>query len=173
MLEWFVLNVRSQYEARVSKELVQIGVKNYLPQVRVEHRRKSDGRLLANIRPLFPNCLFVQLNWKRMPTLSILTLKGVNGFMCYTDSMNKPHTIRQRDITALRERMRLYGDEISRELSRSKGIYPGMLVNVLFGPFRDQTAIVQSVEGSRVEVLLQLLGKELPKKLPVDCLQAA
>lgn len=170
MLEWFVLRTAFQREQRACLELSHQSIRTFLPLARTEHRR-LDGLLVAKLRPLFTGYAFVFMDWlHRYPVLSTV---GVKGFVGYIDGMPKPPSVSREDIKELRQRLEEIGGRAVVNLSRLKPIEPGMMAQILFGPYRDHIAKVQAVDGSRVMVLLKFAGVDVPTRLPKDCLIAA
>lgn len=142
-----------------------------LPLARILKRR-ADGLLIARIRPLFTGYLFVGvIEGKRWQP--IMSTFGVAGFVGYQPGQYQPPKVRSGDIAELRERIESVGGLFQMGLSRPQDIKPGLLVRVLFGPFRDQIAKVETDHGARVKVLLQAAGVLSNVKLAKECLTAA
>lgn len=168
MREWFVLQTYYQQERKANRELLRQDFETLLLLGRTEYRDRS-GNLQWRIAPLFTTYLFVYLDWMKSRHQAMAT-KGVKTFVGYLDGMKKAPSVDPLDIEDLKSLVQNYVVNLSRP---KKEIEPGALVRVLFGPFRDQTASVQVVHESRVEVLLQLLGSKIPMVLPREQLQAA
>lgn len=168
MKEWFVIKTHFQQERRANRELLQQRLETLLLLARTEHRNQS-GTLIARITPLFSTYLFVKLDWRKSRH-QIMATRGVKTFVGYLDGMEKAPVVDPLDIEELKSRVENYVINLSRP---HKEIEPGVMVQILFGPFRDQVASVQAIHGSRVEILLQLLGSTTPMTLPRECLQAA
>lgn len=159
-------------EQRAARELGNQGFETLLPLARVEHRER-DGQLVARTRPLFSGYLFVEFDLNLDAWGAILSTRGVKNFVGYQKGRLYPPHVSERDMRELREKLSVCGGVIPLGLNPPKEIVAGMLVTILFGPFRDQAAIVQADCGSRVEVLLRFAGALRTSKLPKDCLALA
>lgn len=168
-MDWFVLRTEYNQEDRAARGLESQGLKTFLPIARTEYRRKRDGLLMARRSPVFRMYLFAQINWHRR--YSVLATRGVKSFVGYQDGMEKAPFVPDDVMEELMSRMEeLFGDNVtsSRPL---KDLQPGQMVEILCGPYRERSAIVHSVAGSRVRILLEAIGgMEVPVSLPKDIL---
>lgn len=170
MLEWFVVRTHYQQEHRAARELQQQRFKVFLPLMRTEHRDKT-GLLRAKLAPLFKRYLFIQLHWhKHNP---ILSTRGVQSFVGFTEGMEKAPHVPKPVIHELKSRLEEVNGRDVVNFSRPKEIEPNMLVQILFGPYRNRTAPVQAVDGDAVDVLLKFAGVTKPVRLHRENLIAA
>lgn len=173
LFDWYVIRTHYAQEDRAQLNLTRQEYETILPQARVLKRR-ANGLLIERIRPLFTGYLFVGVvlgkRWQ-----PIASTYGVAGFVGYCPGHATPPKVKNADIEELRRRIEEAGGYFHMGLSRPQDIRPDMMVRVLFGPFRDQTAKVKVDCGSRVQVLLQAVGawSNVPIKLPKECLTAA
>lgn len=168
-MRWYIVKTRLFYEERVTKRLTDLDFTNLLPLACV-HQRQRDGLLVEKTYPLFRTYVFVQFDVEDLRWRKIWGLVGVKGIM---GAREVPMPVRDSEIQHLVELLREGGGSIPLLTSRPKIISPGMMVRVMFGPFRDQTAPVQADCGSRVEVLLKVCGAMRPVKLSREVLIAA
>lgn len=158
-------------EKRFHFSLVNQRIKSFLPLGRYEHRRVSDGLLVAKVSPLFPRYLFVQTRWQdRRP---VMATRGFKEFVGWAPGQDKPPYVPNIVIRELKSRLQeILGLDVLL-LHRPKEIEPGIMVQILFGPFRDHVAKVQAVHDSRVEVLLSLFGRNFVQRYDKGNLLAA
>jgi len=170
---WYVMRTQPLMEERVAKDLNRAGVETLLPLAAIETRLRS-GLLVNRIRPLFRSYLFVHVNWDTATRIAISNVRFIKGFLGYTDISDEPGIVREQDMEELRQRLSECGGVIPLNVSRSsKPLEAGDMIRVLFGPFRDHTAQVQAVHGSRVQFLIRLLNQDHMVKLPQECLAVA
>jgi len=163
---WYVARTKPSAEERASRDLANQDFKTFIPMSRVERRRR-DGLLVEFVRPLFVGYLFVSFDrrdarWKKIySTYGIVNLVG--------GSDERPMPVPERQMVELFARLAEHGGLIPLDLSRPRKIASGDMVRVLFGPYRDQTSIVQEVHGQRIDVLLRFAGAQRRSRIPVDC----
>lgn len=166
MFRWYVIQTEHQSENRARHNLDRQGIRNLLPLVFVEKRRKGDGLLCGVMQPLFPGYMFVKIDWNKSAT-SVLATKGIKDFLARWGDDKAATPIVDEDMLDLTSRLGEYNgwDNVlvtSRPIKR-KEIELGNLVQILFGPFRGHSATVSAIEGSRVQVLLNVLGANCTK----------
>lgn len=176
MRNWYAIQTGYQEENRARHNLSKLGVQNLLPLIRMEKRRSHDGLLQAALFPLFSGYMFVRIDWARQSSI-VLSAKGVKTFLAYWESQACATPIADEDMNELISRLGEYNGWDNVLLTscpiKPKQFVPGMLVQILFGPFRGQTATVASAGGSRVKVLLDLLGATGAKEFQSGELSAA
>ena len=150
MRQWFVIQSKPQQADRVALQLVELlGVEVYNPKVEVRVVRGT--RKLTQIKPLFPNYLFAQLNlpeeWK--------TITFTRGVARVLGGWEDPRPVDAAIIAAIRSQERRKDRLISyyRFSPREK-------VVVRSGPLKDIHGIFDRYvdEGGRVRILLSLIG---------------
>lgn len=77
--QWYAIHVRSRHEKKVSEELRQRGVDNFLPLLR-QVRRWSDRKKMVEF-PLFSCYVFVRIPPVPRWRVSVLSSSGVLGFI--------------------------------------------------------------------------------------------
>lgn len=170
-ISWFAARTFFAQEERAEQNLRNQDYQTLLPLAKIETRRR-DGLLVDRTRALFTGYIFVGVEDDRR-WQPIANTFGVRGFVGYVAGAKRPPVVDMRDIEELKRRITDAGGFFKLGLSRPQEIRPGMLVRILFGPFRDRPALVEADRGSRVQVLLQAAGAMSHLKLPKECLIAA
>lgn len=169
--QWYAISTHQLHEQRVMRALNDQYYETYLPLVRSEHRRR-DGLLVARMRPVFPSYLFVSFDIALRRWQEICCVRGVKSFV--GQPVGDPLAIPSEEMIALRQAIADLAESFLYKSNQPITLRAGMLVRVLFGPFRDQSALVQEDCGSRVDVLLQsTIGRQKRSwkcKLPKDCI---
>ncbi len=79
MESWYAIRTRSRHEKSVHRQLVEKGLRTFLPLVREVHRW-SDRRKVVE-QPIFPGYLFVRLVNLGGTRITVLHAMGVVGFV--------------------------------------------------------------------------------------------
>lgn len=149
--KWFVLYTKPRWEKKVGELLRQRGFEVYVPLNRV-YRQWSDRKKLVH-EPLFKGYVFIRIEpenlSKPLPTPGILN---------YVYWLKRPAVVRDRDIESIQRFLHEYSDV------RVEKIEPVKLsdkVEILQGPFMDQSGEVRRVSGQTVSVAIESLGFQL------------
>ena len=165
--EWFVLRTHGQEEARADRELRNQGFKTFLPIAR--HVKHVGGRKIVYIGPLFPRYLFIKIKWSlRKPVVST---KGVKNFVGYYESSQKAPVVRDYIIRDLQARQEEVCGRLVINVDKPLILQEGDLVSVLFGPFKGQTSEVTAVHDNKIDIVVNLFGKQFPKTLQREALE--
>jgi transcriptional antiterminator RfaH len=161
---WIAVLTHANCETKADFHLRRQGYDVYLPRylklVRHAHRRDHLPR------PLFPRYLFVRLQesdaWR--PVRSTV---GVSGLIC---SGEHPAEVPAHVIAEIRSREDARGF-VGLNSGRSFAI--GEAIRVNFGSFSELDGIFESCDDQeRVTVLLQLLGRHVKVRVPLEAIQA-
>lgn len=166
MTAWFVVYTHPHAEAKALANLRQQGYEGYLPWCR-RWRRHARRREIVR-RPLFPRYLFVAFDAMTTRWRPILSTVGVAGLIRQGE---QPLAVPAGVVEQIRD-----GEGSGRfdDLSPVARLAAGALVRIKDGPFGDLIGRLQSLaEGDRVNVLLQLLGREVVARIPVEKLEPA
>lgn len=163
---WLVVYTHPHAETKALANLRRQGYDGYLPLCR-RWRRHARRREIVK-RPLFPRYLFVAFDAMTTRWRPILSTVGVAGLVRQGDM---PVPVPAGVVEQLRD-----GERAGRfdDLSPIARLTAGALVRIKDGPFGDLIGRLQSLADSeRVNVLLELLGREVVARVPVDKLEPA
>jgi transcriptional antiterminator RfaH len=166
MKGWLVVYTHPLAEAKALANLRQQGYEAYLPWCR-RWRRHARRREIVR-RPLFPRYLFVAFDAMTTRWRPILSTVGVASVVRQGD---QPLPVPSSIVDEIRD-----GEQAGRfdDLSPVARLAAGALVRIKDGPFGDLIGRLQSLaEGERVNVLLELLGREVVARVPVEKLEPA
>jgi transcription elongation factor/antiterminator RfaH len=150
---WYVVQTLPHRESRAQLQLAAQGFRTFLPRYAktVRHARKL-GTVSA---PLFPRYLFVALDLDRHRWHSVNGTFGVAGLVMGDEF---PLSVQIGVVESLAASCSDDG-----HVQLADGLAVGQAVRVLSGPFADMIGkLVRLDGGARVQVLLQLLGGEVP-----------
>ncbi len=159
MNRWFVAHTLPQAEQRAVLNLRRQGFKAYLPRYRKQrrHARRVDW-ILA---PLFPRYVFIAMDPARPRWRSINGTFGVHCLVCRGD---RPASVPDGVVQ----------DNVTREdADGAVALDPGPLrkgdrLRVLAGAFAERVGLFeQMAEADRVVMLLDLLGRQVPVRVPL------
>ena len=165
MIEWFVAHTRAKAETVAATNLARQGFAVYCPRYRKRwrHARREEMRAA----PLFPRYIFVGMDIARARWRAISSTVGVSHLVGAAD---RPAPV----ATAIIDEIRAREDETGWvNLAPEIPFAPGDTVRVTTGALCDQLGLFEGVtDDERVTVLLDLLGREVRAKLPIETVAA-
>ena len=163
---WYVVHTQPHGEARAIVNLRRQGFDAYLPRYR--GRRSHAGRVDSVSKPLFPRYLFVAMDITRERWRAIHSTFGVSHLVCSGDA---PSPVPPGIVEAIRAHEDGEGWIL---MGTPRSIAVGESVRVLDGAFADQVGLFAAMsDDQRVDVLLDLLGRQVRVTLPARSVVAA
>lgn len=165
MISWFVVRTQALAEAKARFHLERQGFDVYLPHYRKmrRHARRTDWVPA----PLFPRYLFLRMDPVRTRWLSIRSTIGVSHLICHGD---RPAPVPEGIIDEIRARET---DAGLIDLRRENPFRKGEPVQIIAGAMRDQVGLFDcKTDEERVTVLLDLLGREVKVRVPLEAVAA-
>jgi transcription elongation factor/antiterminator RfaH len=161
---WYLVRTRPKSEKKAQWHLAAQGFQTYLPQIQrtIRHARK-----LTTVQvPLFPGYLFIALDLEQDRWVSVRSTVGVLSLFSHPDG--PPIPVPVGVVESLIERS-------NRNVVRlDTGLVQGQDVRVLSGPFADLIGTLHRIDdNSRVQVLLQMMGAQVPVTLHRSALAPA
>lgn len=166
MKQWFVVHTQPLKEMIALHHLTVQGFEAYLPRYKKirRHARKKES-ILA---PLFPRYLFVELDTEKDRWRSVNGTRGVAYLLTFDE---RPASVSDEIIAALKTREDEAGCVPVESLSM---FVKGDKVRILEGAFEGYTAVFEKLDDkTRVQVLLNFLGRETKIQIPVLAVEAA
>lgn len=165
-MRWYVVETHAKSESKAMFNLRRQGYRAYLPQY-LKHRRHA-RRTDRVPRPLFPRYLFVKLDIAQEAWRPIQSTFGVVRLILQGD---RPAPVPEgvvEDIAANQNDDGFVAVRPACSYSRGEQVHIGG------GAFADQTGLFEcATDGERVVLLLNLLGREVKVKLPIEDLAEA
>ncbi|MGD9614966.1 MAG: transcriptional activator RfaH [Alphaproteobacteria bacterium] len=149
---WFAVNTQPLAEARAQRNLENQGFRIFMPRRRkmLRHAR----RLTQADAPLFPRYLFIAFDPRRDPWRKINSTFGVSRLVMQGEA---PPPVPDGVIEAL---IAVTVDGGIVDLAAK--LREGSPVRVMAGPFADQLAMLEQLDGSgRACILLDILGRQV------------
>jgi len=163
--QWCVANTRVNAEFTAAAQLQRQGFVAYLPvykKLRIHARRKE-----WVTRPLFPRYLFVGITENNQRWQAIKSTIGVSHLVSFN---GRPAPVSDDLIASLRARE---DDAGMVTLGIASQFKKGEAVKFHTGALCDQAGIFECVDDKdRVVVLLELLGRTIKVRAPIDTVQA-
>ena len=153
---WFVVHTKPGNEERVKTNLLNQEIESYLPLMKAH--QYSGGKMVARIKPLFPNYLFAKIDVETH-YYKVKWTRGVNKIL---GSGSGLIPIAERVVQAIKEQA---GEDNLIELENE--LKDGDAIQVTSGPLKDLMGIFRKEMSSkgRVKVLLSLIGVEVPVQI--------
>lgn len=165
MERWYVVQTHARAEQRAVWHLRNQGFGAYLPQYL---RRRRHARRTEWVRaPLFPGYLFVAMDIARMRWRAVASTIGV----CRLVSDGRSPTPAPPGVVE-EIRAREDGDGLIR-MDRQRPFKRGEMVQITSGALADRAGLFEcQVEEDRVILLLELLGRQVEVKIPLEAVAA-
>lgn len=159
---WYVVHTQPQKEDLAVMHLRNQSYDVFLPkchQVRHHARKKT-----VVLRPLFPRYLFISLNLVVQPWLSIESSRGVSYLLRRRNG--EPIPMPEGVVERMKEAQSAQQEVVP--LSSLALFRQGERLEIVEGSFVGNTAIYEKMtEGERVQLLLNILGREVRIALSV------
>jgi len=160
-MRWYVVQTHALAEKKALFHLKRQGFDAYLPRYLKSrrHARKTDWVPA----PLFPRYMFLRMDTARSRWLNIRSTIGVSNLVCHG---NIPAPIPDKIIEDIRKRESETGlIDIRREAQFNKGD----VIQITDGPLSERVGLFEcESDEERVFILLDLLGREVRVKVPVE-----
>lgn len=165
MIQWFVAHTRPQSEAQAEYHLCRQGFEVYLPRFLKLWRHARRREWVP--RPLFPRYLFVRVDPERARWRSIRSTIGVSELVCRGDV---PVPVPPAIVSEIRAREDENGMVAMNSGDRFR---PGDRVQIATGALCEQVGLFECrQDDERVIVLLELLGRQVRVRVPVEAVHA-
>lgn len=165
MSDWLVVHTQPNGETRAEHHLQRQGYTVYLP--RYVKTKRHARKIEQVIRPLFPRYLFVEFFPDSTPWRAIQSTAGVSRLVLAGD---RPLWAHQEILDEIQRREH---DGGLVELDVQPTFREGQSVRVTDGPLCDQVGLFQCADDSqRAVILMELLGRHVRTRIPVEALTA-
>ncbi|WP_066801114.1 transcription termination/antitermination protein NusG [Sphingomonas soli] len=160
---WYVAETETRGEGVAVANLERQSFTSFCPRFRKvrRHARRVDTVLA----PLFPGYVFVRFDVDTDPWRSINGTRGVRRLVSISPARPRP-----MPEAAMTQLLASFGEDPAPEAS----VRIGDSVKIVSGPFAEQLATVESLDGKgRVRVLLEILGSSTGLRLSADSIVPA
>ncbi len=161
-MNWKVLYVASRSEKKVNERLTELGLESYVP-LKKEKKQWSDRKKII-ISPLINGYVFVKTNEKNRDL--VFKSPGVIQYLRYN---GQDAIVRDVEIDILKsiEEKGYYA-----EAKPSEKLLPGQRTQILHGPFKGMTGIVEHKAGNELySITLESIGYTIKINLPLEVLK--
>jgi transcriptional antiterminator RfaH len=166
MRRWYLIHTKPAGERGAQLQLQRQNYQTYLPRLIQTVRRR--GRPRAQIGPLFPRYLFLNLDEGRQCLAPVRSTPGVANVVRFGACFA---TVPDEIVRQLRERE---DPETGLHTLHPPPLARGTSVRITSGVFAGLEGVFEREEGAdRVVVLLSLLGQERQVRFPAELVSAA
>lgn len=156
---WFALYTKPRSEFNAEKQLISLGIQNFLPSV-TKIRQWSDRKKKVT-EPLFRGYIFIYSIEKER--LQSLELTSIVRCIC---NGSKPAVIPEWQMDSVRTILKF-----EKEVVVHDGLIPGRKVIIKSGPLKGMVGVVVNSErGKSVAVSIDLLNRSVVTRLPDNSL---
>lgn len=149
---WFLVYTRPALESMALQNLQQQGFEAYLPLYK--RLKKSDAGMAAVFEPMFPRYVFFRPSHASQSIAPARSTRGVARLVSFG---YEPATMSPDVLCAIRQLEQARSAADAAELS---SLRPGQVVRFCNPAFQGLQGLVKAVSSRRVEVLLELMGRQ-------------
>ena len=165
MSRWYVVHTQCRKETLAATHLANQGYEAYVPRYR--KRRRHARKIEDILTPLFPRYLFVRIDTEQQRWRSINGTIGVSYLLCDGDH---PLSVPAGLVESIKD-SELEDGAVAMDPRRYS---KGQELRVVQGPLADLTGLFQDMaDDKRVFVLLNILGRDVRTRLPIEAVAAA
>ena len=165
MSHWYVVHTQCRKETLAATHLDNQGFEAYVPRYR--KRRRHARKIEDVLTPPFPRYLFVRIDTEQQRWRSINGTMGVCYLLCDGDH---PLSVPAGLVESIKDSEQRDGAVAMDPRRYNKG----QELRVVQGPFADLTGLFQDMaDDKRVFVLLNILGRHVRTRLPIEAVAAA
>jgi transcriptional antiterminator RfaH len=165
MMRWYVAHTQPLSEGRASQHLRNQGFAVYLP--RFLKRRRHARRIDWVPTPLFPRYLFIGMDLAVARWRAVRSTIGIAGLICHGD---QPTPVPYGIVEAIQARE---DDDGLVKLPAAPLFDKGDRVHITEGALRGLSGLFEgATDEARVIILLDLLGRQVRVRLPLETVQA-
>lgn len=157
MQAWYVIYTKAQKEEVAQFNLKLRGVEAFFPQLLLP----KFSRRQKQVVPLFPNYLFVQIDFERAYDV----VRWTPGVKCFVSFNETPIPIDDGVADYLLSRADHNGIIVARSDLKS-----GQEIRICGGPFEGLLGVIEQLADAkgRVKILMQLLSRKLSVEVPMQ-----
>ncbi len=155
--QWFAAQCRPNSAQIALRNLARQGFPTFFPQE--DGTRRSRGRFVPVLKPLFPGYLFVRFDPAEGHWRAINSTQGLTRLVSFGTA---PAPVPEALVSGLMQRC-----DASGKLQPPPTLAPGDTVQVTTGPFADFVARVETLGADeRIWVLFDLMGRQTRAAVP-------
>ncbi len=165
MKHWYVVNTRFKGEMLALVNLRRQGFDAYLPQYLKSRRHARRSDLVS--APLFPRYLFVFLDIEEVRWRAIQSTIGVQHIICHGE---RPTQVPDGVVEGIKANENVAGKVVLGKISPFR---KDQAVKINTGALSDHLGLFDCVsDDQRVFVLLELMGREVRVRVPMEAISA-
>lgn len=161
---WYAVRTKPRQESVVTKRLTRQDFPVYSPEITIERFRAKRITLLRE--PLFPGYVLVKFVLGNASWRAINSTRGVISLLTFGEN-GIPIPVPEGEVESI-QRREIAGKLFFSEINR---VRRGDKVRLKFGPSADAIGTVLFTRGERIELLLNLLGRQTRVKAPLHSVQ--
>jgi transcription antitermination factor NusG len=155
--QWYAFYTRPKLEKKISQEINDMKIENYLP-LHIVLRRWSD-RVKRMVVPLFPNYLFV-----KMEVVQKHQILSVDGVVNIISCGGRPVSVRDSEIESIRKI-----ETVKSDISFEEFTCKGEKVIVTKGVFAGcEGELLRRLKGDRLLIKLPTISMAVSVNIPIE-----
>ncbi|MBQ3436166.1 MAG: transcription termination/antitermination protein NusG [Bacilli bacterium] len=174
--QWYVVNTYSGHENKVKEKLEMraesMGMEDYIFRIIVPEEKVievKDGVQKEKIKKMFPGYIIVEMIMTDEAWYIVRNTPGVTGFIGSSGKGAKPTPLQPYEVDKILANMGMSRMDVDKELKE------GIKVNIIDGPFKGMTGVVDSLDlpNNKINLIVDLFGQETSVEVELSQIQKA
>ena len=174
--QWYVVNTYSGHENKVKEKLEMraesMGMEDYIFRIIVPEEKVievKDGVQKEKIKKMFPGYIIVEMIMTDEAWYIVRNTPGVTGFIGSSGKGAKPTPLQPYEVDKILANMGMSRMDVDKELKE------GIKVNIIDGPFKGMTGVVDSLDlpNNKINLIVDLFGQETSVEVELNQIQKA
>ena len=174
--QWYVVNTYSGHENKVKEKLEMraesMGMEDYIFRIIVPEEKVievKDGVQKEKIKKMFPGYIIVEMIMTDEAWYIVRNTPGVTGFIGSSSKGAKPTPLQPYEVDKILANMGMSRMDVDKELKE------GIKVNIIDGPFKGMTGVVDSLDlpNNKINLIVDLFGQETSVEVELSQIQKA
>ncbi|WP_181176945.1 transcription termination/antitermination NusG family protein [Mesorhizobium sp. B2-6-4] len=164
---WFIVKTRPSSDLKAGEEILELGLTVYLPQYRKEYRHHRQNRWVTRFYPLLNGYLFAlySVHWHR-----VLNCAAVDKVLRSQNDGGPGDPIWIDDATVQAIRLAQEAGDFDELRVHGHNVAVGETVKVTEGALIGLKGAVHGVGEKDITMMLNILGREVKTKAPIEML---
>ena len=172
--QWYVVNTYSGHESKVKEKLEMraesMDMKDYIFRVIIPEQKEvevKDGVTKEKVKKMFPGYVLIEMIMSDEAWYVVRNTPGVTGFIGSSGKGAKPTPLQPYEVDSILHNMGISRIDVDVDLKE------GSKVKIIAGPFNGMFGTVESIEGDKVLLNVDLFGQATSVEVEMNQIELA
>ena len=172
--QWYVVNTYSGHESKVKEKLEMraesMDMKDYIFRVIIPEQKEvevKDGVTKEKVKKMFPGYVLIEMIMSDEAWYVVRNTPGVTGFIGSIGKGAKPTPLQPYEVDNILRNMGISRIDVDVDLKE------GSKVKIIAGPFNGMFGTVESIEGDKVLLNVDLFGQATSVEVEMNQIELA